>query len=252
MVSAAVPVFTWTGFYVGVNAGYGWTPIATTRSSSRASAMSAMAAARRLRRRRPDRLQLPDPSSSSALETDIQYADLAERRGTRPAFRGNNNGGNWFGTVRARAGFAFDRALVYATGGLAYGDIGNRSAAHRSGEPCSPAAAPAPTPAGSLGAGVEYAFTNNLTAKSKVSTSTSTRTTTTTSVLSFAQQQREHRVRRGSRWPELQVQQLLRADPSKESPVETPGFFVVRAYTAVLPNIGTRASKSASQATSRG
>ena len=67
--------------------------------------------------------------------------------------------------MRARAGFAFDRALVYATGGLAYGDIGTGSDAmsrsrqrllrHGSG-----------TNTGwVLGGGVEYAFTNNLTAK---------------------------------------------------------------------------------------
>lgn len=28
---------------------------------------------------------------------------------------------NWFGTVRARAGYAFDNILIYGTGGLAYG-----------------------------------------------------------------------------------------------------------------------------------
>ena len=30
---------------------------------------------------------------------------------------------DWFGTVRGRVGYAFDRTLVYATGGLAYGHI---------------------------------------------------------------------------------------------------------------------------------
>ena len=34
----------------------------------------------------------------------------------------DNNLSDWFGTVRARAGVAFDRVLVYATGGLAYSD----------------------------------------------------------------------------------------------------------------------------------
>jgi len=29
----------------------------------------------------------------------------------------------WLGTLRGRVGWAFDRALVYATGGLAYGDV---------------------------------------------------------------------------------------------------------------------------------
>ena len=30
---------------------------------------------------------------------------------------------SWFGTARLRSGYAFDRALVYVTGGLAYGDV---------------------------------------------------------------------------------------------------------------------------------
>jgi outer membrane immunogenic protein len=30
---------------------------------------------------------------------------------------------SWFGTVRARAGYAFDRAVIYATGGFAYAQI---------------------------------------------------------------------------------------------------------------------------------
>lgn len=32
--------------------------------------------------------------------------------------------GGWFGTVRARAGYAFDNVLIYGTGGLAYGEMG--------------------------------------------------------------------------------------------------------------------------------
>ena len=32
---------------------------------------------------------------------------------------------DFFGTVRGRLGYVFDRTLVYATGGLAYGDVRN-------------------------------------------------------------------------------------------------------------------------------
>lgn len=31
--------------------------------------------------------------------------------------------GNWYGTVRARLGYAFDNLLIYGTGGLAYGEL---------------------------------------------------------------------------------------------------------------------------------
>ncbi|MBM6582968.1 porin family protein [Microvirga sp. BT689] len=87
------------------------------------------------------------------LETDIQYADIGGDTSI-PGLDSDDNDDNWFGTVRARVGYAFDRALVYATGGLAYGKISNGFSNSDD------------TSVGwTLGAGVEYAFTDNLTAK---------------------------------------------------------------------------------------
>ena len=69
---------------------------------------------------------------------------------------------DYFGTIRARAGFAFDRALIYATGGFAYGG-GDRVT-------CSIGAFFADCgddfPTGwTVGGGIEYAITNNFTVK---------------------------------------------------------------------------------------
>ncbi len=58
------------------------------------------------------------------------------------------------GTVRARAGWAFDRALIYATGGLAYGEVQN---GFNSSDDVSVG--------WTIGGGVEYAFTGDLSAK---------------------------------------------------------------------------------------
>ena len=41
---------------------------------------------------------------------------------------------DYFGTVRARAGYAIDRALVYGTGGFAYGGSNNSNTAHNTGD----------------------------------------------------------------------------------------------------------------------
>ncbi len=74
------------------------------------------------------------------VEADIQYADLNNQRRDNgfysfgPGTVSNsvvfvdptgNRGVDWFGTVRGRVGYAFDRVLVFGTGGFAYGGGGS-------------------------------------------------------------------------------------------------------------------------------
>jgi outer membrane immunogenic protein len=66
---------------------------------------------------------------------------------------------SWLGTVRVRAGYAFDRFLVYGTGGAAFGNV----RANFSNNPVS-----SMTEAGwTVGAGVEVAFARNWSAKAE-------------------------------------------------------------------------------------
>jgi outer membrane immunogenic protein len=151
---AAVPVFTWSGFYVGVNAGYGWnnndhavvTPAGTILAVTGEDDGGFVGGAQ-------VGYNFQFGSFVVGVETDLQYADI----GGRGVFTVNgvnfttDESDNYFGTVRARLGFAFDRALVYATGGFAYGDVGTFGGGSNGGW--------------TVGGGVEYAFTNNLTMK---------------------------------------------------------------------------------------
>ena len=173
-IIAAAPLFTWTGFYVGVNAGYGWgndgddnnflgfgavNPTVPTGFGNVAPVV-------------PAGVGFPTGFAASngddggfvggaqvgynyqigsfvvGLEGDIQYADFGAD-GTFDfdgdgVFDDDFDSSDWFGTVRARAGVAFDRALIYATGGFAFADDAT---------------------GWTVGGGVEYAFTNNLSAK---------------------------------------------------------------------------------------
>jgi len=160
MAPVYAPVFTWTGFYVGANAGYGFGQLDSTNLGVIGGPGGSFS----------------DPDGFIGggqvgynyqmgqwvfgLEADFQGADLKASTGnTFAGFRASNEL-TYFGTVRGRVGYAIDRFLPYVTGGFAYGQVKNKITT--------------PTFAFSddntqygytIGAGLEYAFTNNLTAK---------------------------------------------------------------------------------------
>ncbi|GEP11330.1 outer membrane protein [Methylobacterium gnaphalii] len=158
-----LPVFTWTGFYAGLNAGYGFgtqgdqpaTVIGTTAASgllvSSVAPFGGSAGAVAFSNRSDNsgfvgggqigyNYQFtPGSGIVVGIEADAQYADFGRNRnnalpgpGTAAApgvtfFNPNGLSGlDFFGTVRGRVGYAFDRTLVYGTAGFAYGAGGGR------------------------------------------------------------------------------------------------------------------------------
>lgn len=59
------------------------------------------------------------------VEADLSYSWATGENDKYEEFPGFTSEADldWFGTARLRAGYAFDRALVYATGGLAFGGV---------------------------------------------------------------------------------------------------------------------------------
>ena len=137
-----VPVFTWTGAYFGVNAGYITSTKDTVTTYGVFSNNNGV-----ITGNRPGAFALPKdgftgggqigynyqftPGSGVVVgvEADAAYTDMSRTRG----FVGTAGGisifrqsQDYLGTVRGRLGYAFDRTLVYATGGFAYGDVNNR------------------------------------------------------------------------------------------------------------------------------
>ena len=144
----AVPVFTWTGFYVGVNAGYAFSDDRTTTTGNNGSPAGPGTLFNTLNDiRRNSVKQERDGFTGGGqigynyqigswvlgLEADIAYTDLQSTTtvfGSRPAGAGfaastYRTEMDYLGTVRGRIGYAMDRVMIYGTGGLAYGDVKN-------------------------------------------------------------------------------------------------------------------------------
>ena len=122
--AAPVPMFGWTGCYVGIEAGGMW---GNTRQLSS-----------------PAGVPIIDTDGSGALvggtlgcnyqmsnwvlgvENDISWTSFKGNQQESPAFNPAINLGtktSWLDTLRGRMGYAVDRWLFYVTGGVAFSDI---------------------------------------------------------------------------------------------------------------------------------
>ena len=115
------PAFDWTGPYVGLTGGYGW----GTSDGWLGGAYAGY------------NFQV-NPNWVVGLEGDVTAT-------------GKSSNG-WDSTLRGRVGYAYDRFLLYGTGGVAFGDIKHAGASTtRTGW--------------TIGAGVEAALTSNMTGR---------------------------------------------------------------------------------------
>jgi outer membrane immunogenic protein len=178
---AAIPVFTWTGFYIGAQVGYAWgddennfpsnalvfngvtyEPFDSGFGGDNDSFLAGVHAG----------YNYQFGSIVVGIEGDVEglFGDDEDDDFTGVVFNANTglpatfafNSGtlDWQGSIRGRVGFAFDRAMIYATGGFAFGGVSGGFASTGFGNDGDD------TITGwTLGAGVEYAFTNNLTTR---------------------------------------------------------------------------------------
>ncbi len=130
----------WSGLYVGVNGGYGWDAknVAAGVNSPEGGFGGGQIG-----------YNVQRGNIVFGLETDI------EGSGISASTDGKTSSLDYFGTVRGRLGYAFGRALVYGTGGFAYGQVANTGFSSE-------------TQGGWVaGAGVEYKFSPNWSGKAE-------------------------------------------------------------------------------------
>jgi outer membrane immunogenic protein len=111
------------------------------------------------------------------FEADLDWADgvrstnfVAPPNGIVTNNGYQSAGLQWLGTARLRAGYAFDRALIFATGGLAFGGIKAESSASEfdgSNTDLFAGSASGTKVGYALGGGVEYAFAANMSLKAE-------------------------------------------------------------------------------------
>ncbi|WP_375408165.1 outer membrane protein [uncultured Methylobacterium sp.] len=186
-VFVPVPVFTWTGAYFGINAGYAFSEndrVRTTGINNLGSPNGANLQNNVINNLRPGTIDVkqegftgggqigynyqftPGSGLVVGIEADAQYTDLqATSVNSVPralplstltnTFRSELS---YLGTVRGRVGYAFDRVLFYGTGGFAYGDV-TSSVAFQTNAPVAYAGSRSTMETGYVyGGGIEYAL----------------------------------------------------------------------------------------------
>ena len=113
----AVPMYNWTGGYIGINGGYAWGEsdwgfFGSTKPSGGTVGLTL-----------GYNWQAMGSPWVLGLEGDINWANIKGNFANMACPVGCSIKSDWFGTVRGRVGYAFDRVMPYVTGGLAFGDV---------------------------------------------------------------------------------------------------------------------------------
>lgn len=149
-VAYVVPVYNWTGFYAGINAGGGWgnSSLSGPPSTGDFDTSGGLVGGTLGYNWQSNQIVF-------GVETDIAWSNI--EGSTRCGIGRCNVANNWLGTARGRIGYAADRFMPYITGGLAYGDVEASATGFRGRTD---------TRAGwTLGGGVEFALSAPWTAK---------------------------------------------------------------------------------------
>ena len=142
---ASVPVFTWTGFYAGVNARYGWGSQKGTADAAYGSLSGAQVGGTAGYNYQMGQIVL-------GMEGDWDWSNA---KNTNGAYISKQTS---IATARGRIGYAVDRVLLFTTGGYAGGNVERTFGATSTSDWHNGYA---------LGGGMEYAITNNVSAKAE-------------------------------------------------------------------------------------
>ncbi|HWS09848.1 MAG TPA: outer membrane beta-barrel protein [Xanthobacteraceae bacterium] len=186
-IAVASPAYNWAGWYVGGNIGYGWgTSTDPTESYVDPGVSFGFAAYYAAGGNVTPNLSprgvvgggqigfnwMLSPSWVAGLVTDFQDSGIKASAtnfvtpglGLSPSTQSNSEQMDWFGTLRAKFGYAQNNWLFYGTGGLAYGQIktsGNFTLISTGGQPPFTGAGSTTRAGWALGAGLNYGLTSN-------------------------------------------------------------------------------------------
>jgi outer membrane immunogenic protein len=150
-----VRAFSWTGFYLGLNGGYGFgqsnwnSAIGTVGGFNTNGGLAGGTAG----------FNYQWSQFVFGIEGDFDWQNLRGSQTNAPcaAVGSCATASNWISTIRGRAGFVANRALIYVTGGAAFTDIKPSLAALPFGG--------GTEPGWTAGGGVEFAMTDSWTVK---------------------------------------------------------------------------------------
>ena len=174
--------YNWGGAYIGGNVGYGWgadsSPTSSYVDNNSVALITYFSAVNSMLNVNPSGVigggqlgydWMLAPNWIAGLATDIQASGVQGSTSASKPVGGHYTGyytnslsTDWFGTVRARAGMTHSNWLVYATGGLAYGQV--KASGTFTNTSYSFSGSATQTRFGwALGGGIEYGITPNWT-----------------------------------------------------------------------------------------